>query len=276
MANSRSSAGSVKQTFDTFELLENVLLHLPLQDLIRMQPLCHAVKSVTTEPPALRKKLFLRPDPCVNKPVWYRGCNNNTLAGQAANDYIASARATQVSPVVFTTAVCNPLILRSCHGRKKRLRIHLDSTHQISTEYSTDLEPCLTLSRLLELPDHASCRAMFITQPPVAEVIVMQLASVYRQDIVKNMAGVTLGDVVDALLEDAFLECLDVVQIRVPGAKMFRIEDLDTVNRLAKEVPLPGKVRQFDELLHSSWASSVSHEEAVCVHHSLDSVLWMT
>lgn len=48
----------------SYELLENILSHLPTKDLVRSQRVCRAWKDVTMRSQLLRKHLFLMPDIC--------------------------------------------------------------------------------------------------------------------------------------------------------------------------------------------------------------------
>ncbi|EME78809.1 uncharacterized protein MYCFIDRAFT_83838 [Pseudocercospora fijiensis CIRAD86] len=59
---SKEPKATFHQVIDTFELLENVLSHLPPQDLLHAQEVCFKIKSTVKQSLKLRQKLFLEPD----------------------------------------------------------------------------------------------------------------------------------------------------------------------------------------------------------------------
>lgn len=67
--DSKEPKATFQQVVDTFELLENVLNHLPPQDLLHVQEACFKIKSTVEQSQILRQKLFLEADDSY-KPLW--------------------------------------------------------------------------------------------------------------------------------------------------------------------------------------------------------------
>ncbi len=61
--------GAPAQVFATYELLEDILLHLPLQKLLLSQRVCHTFKDVVKSSSRIQQALFLQPA-CTRKVFW--------------------------------------------------------------------------------------------------------------------------------------------------------------------------------------------------------------
>jgi hypothetical protein len=168
-----SSAASQK-VFDTAELLEAILVHLQLPDLLRVNTVCKQWFSVIKGSSQLQQALFLHP--AKDETAWLVDVVN--LPSQIhplRRDYKSSLR---VKAAVSTTSEeykdhhgliatpvqLNPLFLHlSPEEMKSNIDAQVDST--------TEVEFSISRMHLRKLRYHAAMD-MFLTQPPVRQVCV--------------------------------------------------------------------------------------------------------
>ncbi|KAK5677247.1 hypothetical protein LTS10_010436 [Elasticomyces elasticus] len=133
MSNS-STAGELTPTHQvlvTTELLEAILLHLPLMDLLFSQKVCRSWKAVAEESPSIKKALFLVPD---TQPDLVMPTTNPTPCPIAINSLLLA----YVQP-----------------GR---------DSYDTSDRYA---ECCVIRSAALQAIPQASCRKMHLSRPTV-------------------------------------------------------------------------------------------------------------
>ena len=146
---SGSDATASHRLLGTSEVLEMILLHLPIRDLLLAQRTCKWLKSVITESPPLQRALFFKP----------------VYALPAEDFRMGKACCTEHQLLPGDLLVCN-----------SKLRVYGNplfewafGTAEGEEEQSRDKE--------LELPPafayrKASWRRMFITQPPLPRVTI--------------------------------------------------------------------------------------------------------
>jgi hypothetical protein len=81
----------MQQVFATAELLENVLIHLPIQNILTSQRVCRQFKDVVQTSPAIRYKLFLRVDG--------KGAETWKIHGRDDDDVYSLIRTTDVPDI---------------------------------------------------------------------------------------------------------------------------------------------------------------------------------
>lgn len=160
-----------KQVFDTTELCENVLKYLDPKDLVRVQRLCRSTRSCIDSSPTLQEKLFLKPAPTSMLWVLHYG-NDDILLGKKATEYIEGAKnPTSAATLSKRPHVYNELFFEVREHREglgARLCDHC--VNGIDAINASRAHLLMTLDGLRALPQSASCRAMYVAQPPVAKI----------------------------------------------------------------------------------------------------------
>lgn len=205
-------AAPIKPVLDTAELLEGILQHLPVQDLILAQRICRTVRNNIINSPLLQTKLLMRPDPNSKRRTWLVDyVTREVWTGARAESHVeqADSIARAVEPVIH-----NSLLFSTRSEDDHGLMLYKFRAHSISTSIS--LRSCvrekLNLKTLFAQP---SCRKMLLSSPPVKEVDMSFSGrcqylpwedrrglpkwfedTVARRTIV-NESGVTFGEVMD-------------------------------------------------------------------------------
>ena len=212
-------AAAIKPILDTAELCENVLKYLSLKDLIKAQLICRSVCSVIKTSPLLRNELFMTPTEHSETNVWLFNANRDLFVGKKALQYLDETSANRFKPPPRTIQplVYNPLLFASkWQDDVNSVGHYLDKPVDYPNEYNT-----ITLrlrAKLRSLSKDASCRSMFLSQPPVTEVHTFidgrfyypewedrrglpkwTIARVAKPRI-ENAEGVTFGQLVDAIV----------------------------------------------------------------------------
>ncbi|KAF7191916.1 hypothetical protein HII31_06726 [Pseudocercospora fuligena] len=156
-----SPNGAATKVFGVFELAEQILLELKTEDLFRAQRVCRQWRAVIESSSPCRKALFLEPGTAedvhidnVYTPI-VKSWQSTFKLGQE----LTATASYQESADSENSIAFNPLLVR------KLAR----DPGEILTKWSS-LDPtrrnCLH-SNLLHVGENASCRKMFISQPPL-------------------------------------------------------------------------------------------------------------
>lgn len=179
-ADSKSSPS--EQVFGIFELCEQILAPDPCKNIIRIRRVSRAVHAAVSSSPVLHRLLFLEALPDANATPWTVDSDNAILVGAKALEYV---KPDNVKPnpsrvhvyMKFWTAqamyphIYNPLLLRL----KETDHDHA-LAQRLNSPYSDDPRHRIYLAingRVETLDDNASCRPMFLSQPPVTQVQVV-------------------------------------------------------------------------------------------------------
>lgn len=208
-------AAPIKRILDTTELCENIFECLPSRDLIRMQLLCRTTRAVITASPILQMKLFLKEMTEPLRRVVDLPCKLISVdeASKCTGPF------GRVTPCI----VCNPLLFSvNDVGEHSRLVSSLDRSVRYPTSwFGHVMIHNSVLNRMHAVLDNASCRAMFLTQPPVMKAVITIEEPIRREylpwedtrglpkwdygpvtyPLTSNKDGLTFGDVLDAIEE---------------------------------------------------------------------------
>lgn len=230
--NDEGSRSSTEKVLKTTELLENIISFLPMRQILGKARVSRKWKSVIDHAPSIHSSLFLRPHSDeVIAPAYYM------LPGYPEDSLKKSAPPTSTRlPVYHASIHFNPLI-----GEKSDdafpFEIHTapEQQHRIHSEHLRDhvFVPVVgrysrafvrqhfgRTSRLIQ--SESSWRRMFLTSPPITEIVLTVPMSVgpqigsYGQErltpiihiLVQDDAGITLGlvrDEVDKVLENVVI-----------------------------------------------------------------------
>lgn len=181
------------KVFGTTELLEMVLLRLPLPKLLCAQGVCQAWRDTIKRSPTMQKRLFfIRDDTYLNQ-TWLVDEHSAAVTQSHAPD-----RSTLQSADTRCISVLNPFICRSNVPGQER-------TITVRDAYTKDNECCFVdvYKLSLDLPT-SSRRQMLLTQPPVKRVRTRWFAAdedecniVHNQSTITNPEGVTFSQVLD-------------------------------------------------------------------------------
>ncbi|TKA77203.1 hypothetical protein B0A55_02573 [Friedmanniomyces simplex] len=222
----------VKRVLQTYELCEMVLDCLPLLDLYAKR-ICRSVKNTIVSSSKLQIKLFLRPASSKDCKPWLLTTNGHLTAGERAitGPLDASSSVMTPKPLAFDIYALNPLILHAnpvgtpwgvvipaqhrahCSARNAAYKAS-GSSMQIFV--SADCYYINDKAGSFKLSTHASCRAMYLSQPPAKEVTLELRAEPRDYEdrktgrnvhywhtgrkatwVFRNHSGVTFGQVID-------------------------------------------------------------------------------
>lgn len=210
-------AAPIKPVIDTPELCEMVLAYLELKDLLRMQHVCHAIEKTIKASPALLTRLFLKPVNVADSKPWIIDANHKLLAGDSATEYIKSIKATGAKPRTINPLAYNPLLLSMKNGGVKPV---WEFKHNLYNGPGYYDYMYFNFTNVRYLAAEASCRSMYLSQPPVKKV---ELEMEGRRDyppwedrrglpkwwygpvsrpIVEDANGVTFGQLVNVICSE--------------------------------------------------------------------------
>ena len=205
-------AMSFERILRTTELLEQVLMHLPPIDLLRIQNLCYTTRDLVKTSPMLQTKLYLRAANFKNSERYVIDAESKTMLGGAyAQRHMANAMALRLTVKTVEPIAINPLIVREIPGNPNTLRKLLDGGFG-SAFFA------IVPNKLNAKLEHASCLDMFLTQPPVTSLLYQMHPPVCdtnhelwdwhsesvrdwlfpAMDIISNDVGLRLRDVLEA------------------------------------------------------------------------------
>ncbi|KAK3672157.1 hypothetical protein LTR78_007910 [Recurvomyces mirabilis] len=194
--------------YDTTELLEMILLHLPARHLLLSQSLSRKCRDLVQASPKIQRRLFYKPADNVSLHLiegWY------DIATRISNNERCSwTRAVNLAKMFRM----NKRSYFARHPTSSTARLHGFMTAVKLDELASDIE--------------GSWRRMYITSPLVREVKVecetREWFSWTRVLGVKagDGVGVTMGDVIDVLVSQAEVSDRRVVGLRIMGLSQAR------------------------------------------------------
>lgn len=121
-------AGTIYRIINTTELLENVLSHLPLCDLLHSQGVCRRFRNLIKTSPSVQTKLYLHAAKYTKPETWVIDSGNKKLlATTYAADFIANAAAFGSAVKYIEPYIINPLIV--LRGYEQPSALHLFFEH---------------------------------------------------------------------------------------------------------------------------------------------------
>lgn len=195
---------TVHRVLLTIELFEQILLHLPMEDLLQAQMVCTYWQQIMASSVAIQRALFFIDS--IHGPV----DPNILLKIRSKLTHTTMTVDTKVPTTPQTTIefAANRLLVKHfpcwvvCwHQDTKVTLLHMDHEtrkHLGKTSHIGPIDiPCKHLEDPRCLRPEASWRRMFITQPPLRRVTVQAWNSVFIN--VENERGVTMGEVKDCM-----------------------------------------------------------------------------
>jgi hypothetical protein len=195
---------SRKAVFETNELLEQIILCLPMKTIFGIQRVCRQFRDVIAASPKIQEKMFLRLRNIVPKEAWTLETSIATQAPWAEEARFRKADE-NTKGRLWRPAVLNPLF------ELTPIEEHLSSADRINsvTRRTETVEMLLSSSHF---GDHPSFLKTFITDPPCygasAEIVADFLLDPAKEDdvVVGTVSGnnvvipraLTVGDVVRA------------------------------------------------------------------------------
>ena len=198
------SQSGVHRVFQTVELFEQILLNLPIDDLLPAQIICKYWQQVTASSVAIQRSLFF------THPI--RGPVDPIILLKIRSKLTHTTMTVDTQPKTTTPAAikfaANPLLVKHfpcwmvCWDEDIKVTLlHMDHKTRKRLGRTSHLGPedipCKHLEDPRFLRPEASWRRMFITQPPLLRVTVQAWNSVFIS--VENERGVTMGEVKDCM-----------------------------------------------------------------------------
>lgn len=138
------------------ELLENILLQLPIRDLLFAQKVCKTFKQVMEESPSIQRALFFTPGGVGDV---YQTDGKETAEQAAHTEYVRTK-----------SIALNPLVVSDY------IAYHYKSVGVLKGEYHFS-------EAALKARQNASCHRMWMSQPPMNITAVFTLREVETRDI---------------------------------------------------------------------------------------------
>lgn len=183
---------SCDQVLHTPELLELILLHLPMRDLLLAQRTCQKFRNLIRTSPTLQQILYLKPLPESATPTSTSPTPNLSSYGTA-------------EPVTESWQR-NPLLISPFLPwfNRTRCKIKFDLTTLDVFENSALAKPNL---RSIFLTPEASWRQMLVVQPPVTRLDLIRIQSNLNGDVVEDSRlwleqGLTMGILYDITCQE--------------------------------------------------------------------------
>ncbi|KAK5120104.1 hypothetical protein LTR85_006585 [Meristemomyces frigidus] len=167
------------------DLLENILLHLPLRHLLLAQKVSKSFHLFIHDSIKIKKTLFLTP--ATNETV---ACNSpDTTQRRPFNtgDWKTSIKGETVEPLL------NPFIINASVPDMDRIRFDLEKSCRIFGRLQAR-------TQLVAIPRRNSLASMQLTHPPVRSMHLCLHAHIRTsQDVreVRNMTGIVYGDLIE-------------------------------------------------------------------------------
>jgi hypothetical protein len=202
--DARENGTPIEKLINTFELCEQVLDYLPMEEVIRATRICHAFKTNIENSSRLQAKLYFAPDLTMKKLAV--STTGTLLSGVKAELRIAATEAHECSEIAVY--VPHPW-LESAYvpDRYKRMGMVKYATVCVKTCHDrNDAEVYFgNLSAVFALPETSSLHKMLLCQPPVKQISASYRTNIMPRQLVptkveiRNEGGVTIGDVSKAL-----------------------------------------------------------------------------
>lgn len=145
---------STAEPLQVVELLELILLNLPMRELLLSQRVCRRWKDVITGSQALQRALYFLPEPDVE-------CHSPSFTGKPISSYFRPNRL--LEDAFWNQFDIPPVSDESCIPHQK-LRCYCSATVRLRT-FAAEWHESMKY-------EEASWRRMLITQPPVCSVSV--------------------------------------------------------------------------------------------------------
>jgi hypothetical protein len=206
--DARGNGTPIDKLINTFELCEQVLDYLSMEEVLRAMRICRAFKNNIENSSRLQAKLYFKPDLTIKK--FAVSTTRTLLSGFKAEQHIAAAkdaedgRSGEIALYVPHPRLASAYVSDryKCMGMIKYAAVCVET-------YNDHQDPALSfrdLRTIFVLFETSSLHRMLICQPPVKQVTASYPATLTggfptstRQLSVRNEEGVTIGDVVTAL-----------------------------------------------------------------------------
>jgi hypothetical protein len=240
--DARGDGTPIEKLINTFELCEQVLDYLPMEEVLRATRICRAFKNNIENSSRLQAKLYFKPDLTMKKLAV--STTGTLLSGFKAEQHIAAAETAEDGKSGEIGLYVPHPRLKSAYVSERYKRMGMVKYAPVYVKTCHDHNDAALAFRDLRavfvLPETSSLHRMLICQPPVKQITVaypLTSTGPYRtstrQLTVRNEEGVTIGDVVTALRQAPGLTT-NLTSIFLYSAMSFRGGFL--VNSLARSV----------------------------------------
>ncbi|KAK4896481.1 hypothetical protein LTR27_005697 [Elasticomyces elasticus] len=184
---------AANQVFRTFELCEIIVQEFAPFDLIRISGLNHVTRAVIADSTRMQENLFLKALPDNECKLWRLNRWGDLIAGDKANQVLEGTDADNNDPSTMTESTRLQVTFEITHAFSPHIVNDLVLHHLPSWKYGPIVAQAyefvhdvhgrsksITVAYWLlnrTLSPHASCRAMYLSQPPVNRIFV----TVYRR-----------------------------------------------------------------------------------------------
>ncbi|KAF7185706.1 hypothetical protein HII31_12937 [Pseudocercospora fuligena] len=142
------------KVFKIGELAEAILIQLPTRDLLLAQRVCKAIKHTIDKSKPIQKALFFLPGDRIDPNVH----EDFTMSIESAKEITSKSRAgCHPKSIEKTGLTLNPLLVK---------RLTLNELPEWPEQEKCGQFANMLKTRLIKSPPEASCRRMFISQPP--------------------------------------------------------------------------------------------------------------
>lgn len=176
--------------FETVELLEQILLHLPMKDLLLKSRVCKHWQNAIIGSLCIQRALFMKPEPtgCV-----MRFRLPDTLNKISEDDPIRFWYG-QKGGHDFQLAYLNPLLVEQ--KEHPEYQVLLDRAEEGMIEKFT----ALPIKNCIDIKSCGSWQRMYLTQPPETTIryVIPRTNFRIRTAPVLSLGGVTMGEVIDS------------------------------------------------------------------------------
>lgn len=196
----------IQRVINITELCENVLDHLPVQDLYRAKRVCRRFTAVINKSTALKPNLFL--ELRINNVTWVvpdeSPClGGSLLAGPKADEYVSEARAGGRPTNQITIFELHPMLNISEYDRSiafstDGLTYFMRHYFRNPGVYEMHCEAKFTHGRIEDLPTASSLNNMYLSQPPVKQLCLDTSGPYYSE----AAGGIMYGSVGSVTISD--------------------------------------------------------------------------
>ena len=196
--------GARRAVFNTTELLENILLHLPARSIYSAYRVSHQWKSLVSTSINIKKKLFLLPS--TSKEVWKLDHTGPTWSSVAIDTPLVLETGSWLTPTVNPVRL-NPLLSLNV--------FHIDEcARRIDAYHCEGVKIALSAKATDKLSSISGARTSLLSQvcdPPCSKVKITRIFKAKKEGrpedvkffqmdwIVRKSDGVTFRDIFDAL-----------------------------------------------------------------------------
>lgn len=203
LAGTTKAAAAIR-ALEIPELCEHILGFLPAKDVLLAHRVCRKIQTIIAGSSKLQVRHFSQARVDCNSSKWYFSYDSAAssytwpigVVGREKDRLLKEAANTGIELPQVTPVIANPLILHmvSCTTVRDHVHIQLNPP-QYHYCYGT-FNLIDSTSRISERPKDASCRTMFLTQPPQKTASV---TTIHTRTVIANSKGLIFQDLLDVI-----------------------------------------------------------------------------